>query len=502
MKPILTYSDYVNAKGNEAQFILQAINEWKVSDTFKRAVMAQAYYERKNHEIVNRVTFTEKFNLRDIQVKTFKMRSGFFRKMIMQEVQYLLGNGVSVDDEYKPKLGATFDKDLQKAGLYAKIDGVVWCFWNIDRMCPFRVADNNGFSGFVPIFDDHTGNLMLGIRFLQIEDNKPMYVEVYGQEGITKYCSKGDDELCPVLNDQGEPEHNQPYKQKIRKDILGSEIIDTESYSTIPIFPLYANETQQSELTDGLKEDIDAYDFVDSDLVNGITLIEGIYWKVKNLGGEDAARLLQEIQNLKIALTDTNLGTESDNSAIEIPYGAKQMALELWERKMHNDTMTLDLREITGGSLTNVAISVAMTNLDLKTDMFEWQCVDLVEKILGLLGYSDVSINFKRRTLVNDTEIIGNLSNQLADGYVDEEFCIDHAPNIPDEEKEDLKERIALNHQEESEEMFALEDEEFDDEDSENLEFDNEPEANEEEPNKKELDDLFAQLDSLVKGVT
>ena len=67
----------------------------------------------------------------------------------------------------------------------------------------------------------------------------------------------------------------------------------------LPIFPLYANELKRSELTDGIKGHIDAYDFISSDLADGITHVEGVYWYIKNYGGDNAAELIKEIQQLK-----------------------------------------------------------------------------------------------------------------------------------------------------------------------------------------------------------
>ena len=82
---------------------------------------------------------------------------------------------------------------------------------------------------------------------------------------------------------------------------------------------------------------------------------------------------------------------------------------------MYSDFMGLDMKELTGGSLTNVAIKTAMTNLNLKADGLEFEAFSFVQSILRLLGIETEVIKFKRRDIVNDTEIIDNIYTMRAD---------------------------------------------------------------------------------------
>lgn len=179
---------------------------------------------------------------------------------------------------------------------------------------------------------------------------------------------------------------------------------------------------------------------------------------------------------------------------LETPYKAKETALSILERRMYKETMTLNTEELTGGNLTNVAIKVAMTDFDLKVDQFEFQCVDFVQNILSLLG-CDEEPKFKRRTLINDTEMLQNIYIMRQD--IDQETALRLNPMIQDDEIEEIleafaEEQLGANDEFESEEFE--EDESFED-----IEEVNENEEEEEEPNKKELDELFAEFDLMLK---
>lgn len=409
---------------------------------YQTAYAAQEYYAVRNIEILNRLTYLQKHGLTDSKVKFHKICSAFFPKLVKQLSQYLLGNGVTMDENVKKKLGLGFDKSLQKAGMQALVDGVNWGFWNVDKLIIFRATE------FVPLYDEQNGDLRAGIRFWRIDSDKPLYVEMFEEDGITKYGEENDSSLRLI-------EEKRDYIQKIRTDALGSEIIDTDNYPTIPVFALYANDLKQSEFTTGIRSMIDAYDFINSDLVDGITQIEGIYWVVKNYGGNDMAELLKDMQQLHATYTEGADGG-ADSQIIEIPYQAKQAALGLLRKQIYADFMALDMDTLTGSSLTNVAINTAKTDLDLKADMFEWQCADFVQGILGLLGIDNVEPQFKRRSITNDTETISNLSTMLDDGYITKEFAVKHNPLIPDIEQEELIKELAIEQQKDAENTFPI----------------------------------------------
>lgn len=425
---------------------MEAINDYKSSPAYREALEAQHYYEGHNTAILQRLTYLQRHGLTDSKVKFHKICIGFFPKLVDQRAQYISGNGVTLDGNARDKLGDGFDRIIKQATTEAIVDGQIHGFWNIDRIIIFRATE------FCPLYNEQTGDLEAGIRFWQIHPDKPMYVELFEVDGITKYVGN-DEGGIQLLEDK------KPYITKMRVDALGEEIVDTDNYPRIPIFSLKSSPNGKSSLTVGIKAIIDAYDFISSDLADGITQIEGLYKTIKNFGGDDAAQLINELQQLKATATDgENSGV--DFEVIEIPYQAKQTALELLRRQLYADFQGLDMDTISGSSLTNTAIKAAMSDLDLAASKLESGLLDFVINILDIAGINNANPRFKRRSLTNDSETIENIGSMLDSGYVDMEWAIKNNPLIADSDQEELLRRLEIAVQKEADETFPVEEEE------------------------------------------
>lgn len=85
-----------------------------------------------------------------------RIASSFLVRFISQQVQYLLGNGVSLEDaDVKKQLGRGFDRQLQRVAEQALLHGVSWAFWNKDHLEPISACNNRN-SGFVALLDEFT----------------------------------------------------------------------------------------------------------------------------------------------------------------------------------------------------------------------------------------------------------------------------------------------------------------------------------------------------------
>ena len=226
-----TYQDFEKAV-DKKKFIKKAIDEYQKSDAYGIARIAQSYYARKNEAILRRLSYLERGGAK-MNAMFHKLCSGFFPKFVKQLSQYLLGNGVTLDKSIKDKLGAKFDKALQSMGIFALVDGVCWGFWNNDKLIPFRATE------FFALLDERTSEPKVGIRFWQIDDEKPMYIEVYEKGGVTTFRVDKDKPM-------EEEKAKQAYKQMVRRDALGEKVIGVANYETLPIVPLWANELKQA----------------------------------------------------------------------------------------------------------------------------------------------------------------------------------------------------------------------------------------------------------------
>ena len=145
---------------------------------------------------------------------------------------------------------------------------------------------------------------------------------------------------------------------------------------------------------------------------------------------EQALQVVQEINELKVAMavSDGTSSSSAEPRTIEVPYAARQTALEILEKALYGDFMALSMSELTGGSLTNVAIQTAMTNLNLKCDHYEWQCFDFVQQVLSLLGVDTEEITFQRQQIVNRSETVQDIYAMRSD--IDRETALKLNPYI------------------------------------------------------------------------
>ena len=425
-----TFQDLEQAQ-DKPKFIFDAITEYKASAEYLKAETGYSYYKGENIKILSRLNFLQRIGI-NLDVTFHKLRNQFFPKATKQVVFYTIGNGLTMDEAKKQRFGKKFEKQLIQAAIYSFWGGVAWLFPNLVKDGEYNVKVFSPLEAF-GLFDEYDGSAKALIRFWQIDDDKPMMIEFYTIDGLTKYRSiEGKiEEVSPLM----------AYKLTINKDIISEEIVSTDNYPSFPCIPMYANMLHKSEFSDALKESIDAYDFINSDLIDGIIQVDGAYWDIINCAGQEAEEIIQTIQKWKaVIFNDDKSGAKSN--VIESPYLGKQAALESLLQDMYDDFMALNIKAIQGGSLTNVAINVAKTDLDLKADELEWQIADVVENIMELLGIEWEEPRFSRRSITNDTEIINNISTQLSDGSIDLEEAVFLSPNILESRKSDLLERL------------------------------------------------------------
>lgn len=414
MIDIKTYQDLVAVGENEKEriaFILEAINDHKSSEVYKTAVDAEMYFRFRNPTIMRAQQIL--YNAMGVaKVDPFKANHKipchYYTYLVIQAVQFLLGNGVSFQEEStKDKLGKKFDYIIQKAARCAMNGGVSFLFWNNDHVELFDVTE------FVPLYDEENGSLRAGIRFWQLADNKPLRCTLYELDGLTEY-------IKPKVEDLQVLTEKRDYLQIVKQsDATGTEISNGGNYPGFPIVPLY-NVNQQSEIV-GNREIIDAYDLMASALVNNIDDADVIYWIIRNAGGMDAAddqAFIQRLKTLHVAHTEGE--EEVDAHTVEVPFEASETALNRLRNQLFDSFMALDVKQIASGAATATEIKAAYEPLNSKTDLFEYQVTEAISALLELLGIEDTP-TYTRSMIVNQQEMIANLvaaSEYLSDDYI------------------------------------------------------------------------------------
>lgn len=419
---MLTYQDLLaigESDNAKMDFVRSAIFKHQSTDLYRNAVIADKYDKKQNVTIMDyqKLLYTVTGEaVPDNFSANYKITSNFFFRFVTQESQYLLGNGVMLDeDELKDRLGKDFDTRLQEVGRDALVDGVAFGFWNKDHMEVFRITE------LVPLYDEENGALMAAIRFWQIDQSKPLRATLYEPDGYTEYIwrKKDDGEIL------------KPKRQYIIKTrstpLEGTEIYDYENYPTFPIVPLWGNTAHQSELV-GIREAIDAYDLIKSGFCNTVDEASLVYWTIQNAGGMDdidLAKFVERIRTLHAATVEDD-GAKAESHSLDVPYQSREALLTRLRSDLYDDFMALDTKEIAGGATTATQIKAAYEPINSKADMFEYCVHDFLDGIFLLAGIES-DATFTRSLIVNSQEEITTVisaASYLSDEYVTQKILM------------------------------------------------------------------------------
>lgn len=455
-----TYQDFM-AEPNKLKAIGKAIDEHLGSDLYLTAKIADEYDRQMNTTINNYVrTIFSMYGeeIEDFTASNNKIASGFFRRLNTQRCVYSLGNGVSFTkhiekytdedgverlvDRTKERLGDRFDTDLKAAGYKALIHGVAFGFWNVDRLHVFPITQ------FAPLWDEETGALRAGIRFWQVDPDKPMMATLYEENGYTRYKSDSGDTGSFVAVDR----RPTAYRQIRAKTVADGEYVVGElNYTSLPIVPLWGSDLHQSTLV-GLREAIDSFDLIQSGFANDLSDCTTIYWILENFGGmkmEDLVQLRDKMRITHFIPADTDNGKITPY-AKDIPYESRQTYIEGIRTSIYESFGAVDVHAVQAGS-TNDHIQAAYQPMDENADDFEYQVIEFIQQILNLLGIDDMPV-FVRNRISNESERTTMIL--AAAEYLDEETILRKLPFITVDEIPDILKRLQI------ESVSRLEDEE------------------------------------------
>lgn len=417
---MVTYQDLIVVGEDEKarmDFIRQAINEHKGSEAYKMAVDAELYFKGENPTInrYEKIIYDMQGRAhRNMYTANHKIASSFFGFDVRQEVSYLLGNGVTFqEDATKDKLGKKFDLEIVKAGKYALIAGVSFGFWNLDHVEVFKLRE------FVPLYDEENGALMAGIRFWRVADDKPLRATLYEVDGYTDYIQRSGEDMAVLKN-------KRPYILRLRTSQAdGTEIYDGQNYPSFPIVPLKNGEDMLSELV-GKRNTLDALDLCTSNMVNNVDEGNLIYWVLQNAGGMDDLddqKFLDKVRTTHIVHAGSveDDGATAEPHTIEAPFQGTDATINMLKRKLYEDFQAFDSSAVSAGNQTATAIAASYTPLDLKVDDFEASVTEFILGILALAGIDDEP-SYTRSRIINRSEETQTLL--MGAEYYDDEYII------------------------------------------------------------------------------
>ena len=418
-------------EGRRMKFVFDAIEEHKSSAAYKMASIAEKYYAKKNVTIMafQKVLYNMHGQaVPDMWSANYKLRTHFFRRFVIQQVQYVLSNGVTFQEkDTKEKLGRKFDTQLQHAAKKAMVDSVSFLFWNLDHVEVFSFCDTAKDPGFVPLYDEDTGALRAGVRYWHPDENTTR-ATLYEEGGYTEYIK--------VKDKSSVKEEKRSYKKTTvssKADGVSGE--KEENYTQFPIVPLYANDLHESEL-EGIRESIDCYDYIKSGLANDIDDTSGFYWALENSGGMDdvdLAKFVERMRTVRAATMDD--GVKATPNTLAIPTEAREKMLDILRKDLYEDFQVVNVTELSAGEKTATEIQAAYQPMDDKCGDFEYFLIDAIHDILTLAGMEDEP-SFHYNRIVNQTEETNMVISAAA--YLTEDMVVKKLPFLTPEEAQEI----------------------------------------------------------------
>lgn len=436
---MVTYQDLEKLGNDEKkrmELIRSAVDQHRSSEAYRIARDAELYYAKKNPTILayQKVVMNSLGqSIPDIWSANYKLTHGFFRQFVLQQVQYVLSNGVTFSSAgTKDKLGSTFDNALQTLAKKACVDGVAFGFWNHDHLEAFPFADTEKEAGFAPLWDEDTGLLRAGIRYWNISEKTNRWT-LYEADGYTEYIQRKGEDMSAMGG-------KRPFVRLVKSDGLGEREVEGGSYPGFPIIPMYANDLRESELI-GIRPSIDCYDFISSGMANSIDDTSVFYWTLQGTGGmgdEDLVNFVNRMKQLKAVVLDR--GATADAHTLAIPVEANKMMLDYLKNDMYENMMLMNPDKALSGNMTATAIRLSYQQQDDKCGDFEFCVRDFIKKLLDLVGIKDEP-SFKWNRIANQTEETQMV--MTAAQYLDDESVLAHLPWLTPEEVEEIMKRKA-----------------------------------------------------------
>ncbi|MBQ7826083.1 MAG: phage portal protein, partial [Clostridia bacterium] len=330
--------------------------------------------------------------------------------------------------------GLKFDTRLKEAAQLALIHGRSFMLWNVDHVHVFKITE------FAPLLDEYSGKLRAGVRFWQLDGERPLNATLYEADGYTELRKEKGKKLEVV-------KEKTAYKQTIAKAPADAEetVVGEENYTSLPIVTLWGSKLHQSTLV-GMRGSIDAFDLIRSGFADDLQECAQIYWILENYNGMNDKDLLKFRDRMKlhhIAAADTEDGGKVTAHTQDVPHEARTAFLAEIRAGMYEDFGLLDLRTLSAAA-TNDHIVAAYQPQDDMADDFEYQIIEAVQQLLALQGIYDTP-QFKRGKVSNSKELVEMLVMEAGIVDLPDEVLLNQFPNFTPEQVEQALDAMTEN---------------------------------------------------------
>lgn len=407
---------------------VKIISDFIHSQTYKDKLIAERYFKGTNDIAYRTFKYTTvNGDVMDRYRANNKVSDNFFKIIIEQKVNYVVGNEVTIQ-ESKPYLD--LNEEIDYLCEEASMKAIGWLHVYIDEIGELKqvvVPSEQVIPIYTPTLKKELKQV---IRFYKIDDTD--IVELWDNTTVTYYS---------LVKDQGYTQYSQ------------TTHFSTGSFGKIPFIPLYNNRYETNDLN-SIKVLIDCYDVVISDFCNNFEDFQQVLYKLVNYAKTvDDEQLACELFEFikKYGFVNVNDGGDFDIIQREVPYLARKEILQIIKQNLYLIAQAVDPDILKGNSLTNVVIEASYTLLELKANKF----IKMLKKFFKELLYFDnfyrsmkrmavddiakVTFEFNKAILMNKAEIVETLVLCVQNGIMSIETAVNKNPFIDNPEEEMLK---------------------------------------------------------------
>lgn len=424
----------------QRDFLHSNISNWLLSEKLAKIKKSKEYYKNQNDMKDHKRFYIDRLgNQQEEKVlSNAKLMHPFFRKLVNQKVNYLLGKQVSLtceDEKFRDVLKEFFTVNLHRSlQVLAKEScqtGIAWLQAYYDK------AGNLKFKHIpsdevIPFWSD-TDHTMLDavIRVYTITRYgldgaiaDVMKVEYHTTEGVWYYEMSESGLINDPDQDVNIKGHFSVLKQKLDAnkvpllDESGAPQYDSveATWENIPFIPFKYN-SDEVGLLDLIKPLVDDYDKITSSTSNTIQDIPNSIKVVKNYDGTDKAEFTQNVNLYRTAFVSGDGEMETLDTKLDIT--AIEGHLSRLRKDIYEAGSGVDTQETTLGNVSGVALKFRYADLDMDVSGMITEFTHALEQIIWFITVDasnkgkgnfrsvEVTPSFNVDVIINEKEIIG-----------------------------------------------------------------------------------------------
>lgn len=395
-------------EASKIEFVKLAIQEHMSSPEYSMASKAIAYYRHENPDIAAFEKIVYDFlglPHKDTFSTNHKLANAYYPLIIDMGTSHLLANGIGFENiALKDKLGANFDKVIKDIFTDARNCGVSYGFYNGEKLIHFK------FREFKALPDEETGVIRAGIRFTQIDADKPLIAVLYEEDGYTEYIHPKDGEMQLRKGTDGKSGKRRYNGVEYSNAFQGVYEVYTDEQSVLPIYPLY-NIQKQSAIAGNINI-LAAIDMINSGFINNVSEADMIYWILNGYNGMDAiddANFLVHLMKNHVAHTENEEQSITPHQ-VNVQYAANETGAARLKRMLFDNMRGVLTETLSAGNLTATAIASAYSAQRLNSGLLEDEVREFMQGIFRIMGEDETEkISFSYYETINSTESIQNV---------------------------------------------------------------------------------------------